>query len=65
MALSKAAFTFSVNLVLDHQNKFSSTFVGTRNKRSELKEVFEKFGSEMAVTKYGNEILQKRITNME
>ena len=54
-----------INLALDYQSKFDSTLVDIRKELSELKTDFEKLGSELAVSKHVNGMLEKRVINTE
>ena len=54
-----------INLALDYQSKFDSTLVDIRKELSELKIDFEKIGSELAVSKHVNGMLEKRVINTE
>ena len=64
-SLKKLSKEEVVNLALDYHSKFDSTLVGKRNEFSELKKGSEKLGSELAVRKHFNGMLDKRVTNME
>ena len=50
---------------MDCQSKFDSNLAGIRNEPSKLKKDSDKLGSELAVSKHVNGILQKRMINME
>ena len=54
-----------VNLALDYQSKFDSILAGIRDEFSESTRDFEKLGSELAVSKNVNGMLDKRLVNMK
>ena len=45
---------------LDYQNKFDSTLASIRNQLSDLKNVFEKIGSDMSVARQVSSLLRER-----
>lgn len=49
---------------LDYQNKFDSTLASIRNQLSDLKNVFEKIGSDMSVARQVSSLLRERVTNL-
>ena len=70
MAISKTSLKkFSkeevVNLAFDYHSKFDSALARKRNEFSKLKKEFETPGSELAVSKGFNGMLDKRVTNMD
>ena len=58
-SLKKLSKEEVINLVLDYQSKSDSTLAGIKNEPSELRNDFEKLGSELAVSKDVNGMLEK------
>ena len=50
---------------LDYQNKFDFTLASIRNQLSDLKNVFEKIGSDMFVARQVSSLLRERVTNLQ
>ena len=59
-SLKKLSKEEVINLALDYQSKSDSTLAGIKNEPSELRNDFEKLGSELAVSKDVNGMLEKR-----
>ena len=53
-----------INLALDYQSKFDSTWAGIKNKLFDLKKDFEKLGSDLSVTRQVNFVLRERVTSL-
>ena len=64
-ALKKLSKKEVVDLALDYVSKFDSTLAGMRNELRNFKKGFEKLGSELAVSKHINGMLEKRVIDME
>ena len=52
-------------MALDYQSKFDSTLVGISNELSDLKNDFEKLGSDLLVARQVIAVLREKVTRLE